>query len=136
MKKSVARYTLFSLLALAGIFSAALSQAAVEVTDDDGNLVVLTDPAERIISLAPSLTEIIYAAGAGDKLVGVVEFSDFPDAATKLPIVGRHDLLDLEAILALEPDLVVAWENGQSPSLNRKTQELWYQRIRCRTQTA
>ena len=94
--------------------------AAIEVQDDEGSLISLDQPASRIISLAPSLTEIIFAAGAGAKLVGVVEFSDYPTAAQRLPIVGRHDLLDLEAILALAPDLIVAWQTGNPrASLNR-----------------
>ena len=51
---------------------------SIEVLDDEGNRVRLAQPAERIISLAPSLTEMLFAAGAGDRIVGVVEFSDFP----------------------------------------------------------
>ena len=62
---------------------------SIEVRDDEGLLVQLDKSAERIISLAPSLTELLYAAGAGDKLVGVVEYSDYPSAAKELPIIGR-----------------------------------------------
>jgi iron complex transport system substrate-binding protein len=99
-----------------------LSQAAltVEVIDDEGNLVSLSQTADRIISLAPSLTEIIFAAGAGDKVVGVVEYSDYPPPAREITIVGRHDLLDLEAILLLQPDLIVSWKTGNpAASINR-----------------
>ncbi|MCB1672942.1 MAG: cobalamin-binding protein [Gammaproteobacteria bacterium] len=85
---------------------------SIEVLDDEGNRVRLAQPAERIISLAPSLTEMLFAAGAGDRIVGVVEFSDFPREAAELPVVGRHDLLDLEAIVALRPDLVISWKTG------------------------
>ena len=88
------------------------STGAIEVIDDEGSVITLDQPAERLISLAPSLTEIVYAAGAGNRLVGVVEFSDYPAAATQLPIVGRHDLLDLETILSLAPDLIIAWQTG------------------------
>jgi iron complex transport system substrate-binding protein len=113
MRKAPYRIPVFYLILLQGLCLVFTSAAiAVEVTDDDGKLVVLAQPATRIISLAPSLTEIIFAAGAGNKVVGVVEFSDFPEAATQIPIVGRHDLLNLEAILALEPDLVVSWKTG------------------------
>jgi iron complex transport system substrate-binding protein len=113
MRKAPYRIPVFYLILLQGLCLIFTSAAiAVEVTDDDGKLVVLAQPATRIISLAPSLTEIIFAAGAGNKVVGVVEFSDFPEAATQIPIVGRHDLLNLEAILALEPDLVVSWKTG------------------------
>lgn len=102
-------------LALVVVTLAALSPwfaRAIEVIDDAGNQVVLERPAGRIISLAPSLTEMLFAAGAGEQVVGVVEYSDYPPAAGRLPVVGRHDLLDLEAILALQPDLVVAWQSG------------------------
>jgi len=88
------------------------SAATIEVVDDNGARIFLDQPAERIVSLAPSLTEMLFAIGAGEKIVGVVEYSDFPPAATTLPVVGRHDLLDLEAILALQPDLVVSWKSG------------------------
>lgn len=86
--------------------------AAIEIVDDEGSVVRLQSPANRIISLAPSLTELVFAAGAGDKLVGVVEYSDYPTAAQALPIVGRFDLLDMERILELAPDLIVAWQSG------------------------
>lgn len=97
---------------------------AVEVIDDEGLLISLSAPAERIISLAPSLTELIFAAGAGDKLVGVVEYSDFPEAAKNIPIVGRHDLLDMERILELRPDLVVAWQSGNPRASVNRLREL------------
>jgi iron complex transport system substrate-binding protein len=66
----------------------------------------------RIISLAPSLTEIAYAAGAGDLLVGVVEFSDYPAAARTVPRVGDGWRVDSERVLALRPDIVLAWPTG------------------------
>lgn len=90
----------------------ASAAAAVEATDDEGNQVSLPAPAQRIISLAPSLTELLFSAGAGDKIVGVVEYSDFPPQAKQIPIVGRYDSLDMETILALRPDLVLAWGSG------------------------
>ena len=102
-------------ITLAFLLSLVLIQrafAAIELTDDDDFVVRLDRPASRIISLAPSLTELVFAAGAGEKLVGVVEYSDFPPEVTALPIVGRYDLLDLERILELEPDLIVAWQSG------------------------
>nr|MCS5579405.1 cobalamin-binding protein [Gammaproteobacteria bacterium] len=76
------------------------------------------------VSLAPSLTELIYSAGAGENLVGVVEYSDFPAAAKALPIVGRFDLLDIERILELEPDLVVAWQTGNPRSSVNQLRQL------------
>ena len=109
-----------TLFCLALLVSICASAQALQVRDDDGRLVTLDHPAERIISLAPSLTELLYAAGAGDKLIAAVEYSDYPPAAEQLPRIGRHDMLDLERILALAPDLVVAWQSGNPrASINR-----------------
>jgi len=66
----------------------------------------------RIVSLAPNLTEITYAAGAGPALVGTVEYSDYPEAARSLPRVGDGWRIDLEQVLALRPDIVLAWSSG------------------------
>lgn len=68
--------------------------------------------AERIVSLAPNLTELAYSAGAGDRLVGADAYSDFPAAARKLPRVGDAFQVDYERLLALRPDLVLAWDTG------------------------
>ena len=108
----------FLQLLTAIVLSALTVQAysVVEVYDDEGTQITLAIPAQRIVSLAPSLTELIYSAGAGENLVGVVEHSDFPAAAKALPIVGRFDLLDIERILELDPDLVVAWQTGNPRS--------------------
>jgi len=87
-------------------------QAAITVTDDAGRQVLLEQPARRIVSLAPYLSELLFAAGAGKAVVGVSEFSDYPEAAAAVKHVGGGTGLDLEAILALQPDLVVAWQSG------------------------
>ena len=87
----------------------ALAQVAVQ--DDYGGTVTLAKPAERIVSLAPHLTELLYAAGAGARLVGALEHSDYPPEAKALPRVGSEAGIDVEGILALRPDLVVAWPN-------------------------
>ena len=80
--------------------------------DDTGREIRLKAPAKRIITLAPHATELLYAAGAGDRLIGTVDYSDFPPAAKKIPRVGSYDRFDLEAISALKPDLIIAWETG------------------------
>ena len=93
---------------------------ASALTDDYGNEIRLEKPAGRIVSLAPHLTELLYDAGAGAKLVGAVEYSDFPPAARALPRVGNDAGINLEAVLALKPDLVVAWPNvGSRPTIDR-----------------
>ena len=86
----------------------------IEVVDFAGNTISLTAPAKRIVALAPHLVENAYSAGAGDLLVGVVEFSDFPEAAKSLPIVGGYEKTNHERILELKPDLVLAWQSGNS----------------------
>jgi iron complex transport system substrate-binding protein len=86
--------------------------AGVRVVDDAGLEVVLDAPAQRIVSLAPHITELLFAAGAGDRLVGVSEFSDYPQAARDVGRIGSGSGLDIEAIIALQPDLVVAWQSG------------------------
>nr|ADI22170.1 ABC-type Fe3+-hydroxamate transport system, periplasmic component [uncultured gamma proteobacterium HF0200_24F15] len=86
--------------------------ADVSAIDDTGKTVTLPKPATRIISMAPNLTEILFHIGAGPQIVGVVEFSDFPLEALELTQIGSSNQVNIEAILALRPDLVVSWESG------------------------
>lgn len=102
------------LLALA--LSAMHAHADIALRDDTQTEVRLTAPARRIVSLAPNITEVVYAAGAGDKLVGTVDFSDYPAAAKMLPRVGSYARVDIEAVAALKPDLVLAWDSGNPPA--------------------
>ena len=99
-----------------GLFALGIgfAQAEVVVQDDTGATVRLAQPARRIVSLAPHITETLYAAGAGERLVGVVEYSNFPEAAKKLPRIGGYAQLDLEAIAVLKPDLAIGWASGNS----------------------
>jgi iron complex transport system substrate-binding protein len=98
--------------------------AEVVVRDDTGATVRLPQPAQRIVSLAPHVTETLYAAGATERLVGAVEYSDYPEAARKLLRVGSHARLDLEAIVALKPDLAVGWATGNSAAHIEKLRAL------------
>lgn len=109
---------------LLSIFSHSLSAQTISVIDDNGRNVQLTHPARRIISLAPSLTELLFDAGAGEYVIGVVEYSDFPESATQLPVVGRHDRLDVERILSLEPDLIIAWDSGNPKAAVNQLEQL------------
>ena len=99
-----------ALTATIALFPAA--HADLVFKDDGGREVRLKGPARRIVTLAPHATEMLYAAGAGEWLIGTVEYSDYPPAAKKVPRVGSYDRFDLEAISALKPDLVIAWETG------------------------
>lgn len=85
---------------------------ALQLIDDRGARIELAGPAQRIISLAPHITELLFAAGAGERIVGVVEYSNYPQAAKRLPRVGDTRSLDLERIIALRPDLVIVWLTG------------------------
>jgi len=98
--------------------------ATVSVVDDTGQNVTLTAPATRIISLAPNITEILFHIGAGAQVVGVVSYSDFPPEAIKVAGVGTYDQLDIEAILKLQPDLVVGWNSGNSAEDLKTLEEL------------
>ncbi|WP_417069429.1 cobalamin-binding protein [Niveibacterium terrae] len=86
--------------------------APITVRDDSGQTVHLASAARRIISLSPHATELLYAAGAGERLIAVSAYSDWPAAARKLPSVGSYQALDLERIASLHPDLVVGWASG------------------------
>jgi iron complex transport system substrate-binding protein len=81
----------------------------IEVVDALGETMVLESPAQRIISLAPSITEILFAIGAGDQVVGREDMANYPEEALALPSIGNTFAgLNVEAIFALEPDLVLA----------------------------
>jgi iron complex transport system substrate-binding protein len=103
-----------SMLISTGVF------AGVSALDSDGRRVELERPARRIVSLAPHATEQLFAAGAGGRLVAVSEYSDYPPEATRLPRVASSAAIDLERVLALKPDLIVAWRlEATAPSLAR-----------------
>jgi len=102
------------LLLCLALVSDTASASRIEVADDAGNQVQLNESARRIVSLAPHITEILFAAGAGARLVGTVDYSDYPEQAGRLPRVGSYNSLDIESIVALRPDLVVAWQSGNS----------------------
>jgi len=103
-------------LCLIALLFAMPAHAAIDLTDDLGNAVHLDAPARRIVSLAPHLTELIFAAGAGDALVAAVDYSDFPPAAKQLPSVGSYTNADLEAVVSHRPDLVIGWRSGNPPT--------------------
>lgn len=113
LRKAAGRRTL-ALLGWLGVLLASGAHADIRVTDDAGRVRVLARPAQRVISLAPHTTELLFAAGAGDRVVAVSAYSDFPPRARTLPRVSGGGGIDVERILALQPDLVVAWQSGNS----------------------
>ncbi len=100
-----------------GIFClllAGLGHAEVVVVDDSGATVRLAQPARRVVSLAPHITETLFAAGAGDRLVGTVDYGNYPPEATRIARLGAYSRVDLERVAALRPDLVLAWQSGNA----------------------
>ncbi len=87
-------------------------KGGIVVKDDLGNELVLSKPATRIISLSPHLTENLFSVGAGDRIIGVTRYSDYPQEAALLPMVGDAQALNTELIVSLKPDLIVAWADG------------------------
>ena len=102
--------------ALALALFAGHAPAAIDVPDDRGTVVSLAAPARRIVALAPHLAEIAFAVGAGDRVVGVSSFTDFPPEAKRLPVVFDWGRVDYERVLALKPDVILAWRSG-TPAL-------------------
>lgn len=99
-------------------------RAEIVVHDDRGRSMVLQAPAQRIVSLAPHLSELLFAAGAGAKLVGTAAYSDFPAAARRVPTIGDSSAVDIERVVALKPDLVLAWRSGNPAGIIAKLEHL------------
>jgi iron complex transport system substrate-binding protein len=113
-----------ALLTLCWVLYVAPACATIVLPQPGGGKLVLNEAAQRIVTLAPNLTELVFAAGAGDRLVGVVEYSNFPPAARQVPRVGDAFRIDLESVLALSPDLVIAWPSGNPPGALEKLVQL------------
>ena len=82
---------------------------------------------QRIIALSPHLAELVFAVGAGDRLIGVSAYTDFPEAAAKLPVIGDAFMLDLERLTLLKPDLLLAWQSGTPAHVVDELQSRGYQ---------
>ena len=97
-----------------GVFTSQLLAAETPrcAVDDAGQELCLAAPAQRIATLSPGATELTFAAGAGEQVIAGVNYSDYPPAALKLPLVGNHTRIDVEALLALKPDLIITWVTG------------------------
>jgi iron complex transport system substrate-binding protein len=100
------------------------AHAALTVTDDTGATVTLEAPAKRVVSLAPHVTELLFAAGGGARVVGAVTYSDYPPEAQSIPRVGDNKALDLERIVAMKPDLIVVWRHGNAARQTERLRDL------------
>jgi iron complex transport system substrate-binding protein len=109
--RSAARCVVVACLA----FAAGVSHAeSLTVTDDAGRRVTLPQVPQKIISIAPGATEMLFAAGAGSRVIATVEFSDEPAEAREVPRIGDSNAIDVERVVALRPDVVVVWDGGSS----------------------
>lgn len=81
---------------------------------------------QRVISLAPHITEILFSAGAGDKLVGVVDYSNYPEAALEIENIGAYNAINIEKVIQLKPDLIIAWQSANRPKDIEKLQNLGF----------
>jgi iron complex transport system substrate-binding protein len=106
------------------LISASAPAHARTFIDQLGRQVQVPDRPHRIVAMAPSITEIVFALGVSDRLVGATRFSDYPPAAGKVPKVGSYVRLDVEKIVALKPDLCIAVKDGNPISVVRKLASL------------
>lgn len=97
---------------------------AIEVVDDNGDKLKLADVAQRIISLSPNTTEILFHIGAGEKIVGADEYSNYPKQANDILRVNNHAAANYELILSLKPDVVIAWQSGNGEKIISRIREL------------
>lgn len=107
------RHRAASLMAMSALCVwSCFASAEIRVVDDTGATVVLKRPAQRIVSLAPHVVELLFAAGAGSRVIATAEYSDYPPQALSIPRIGGSGGFDIERIVALQPDLVIAWSSG------------------------
>ena len=95
----------------------AIAQATISVQDGTGQTVTIPHEIHKVVALTPHAAELAYSAGAGSKLVGVTQESDYPEPVKSLPKIGSYVQINLEAIIKLKPDLVIAWQDGGQASL-------------------
>ena len=100
--------------------------AGSDVVDDTGAHLILPQPVQRIVSLAPGATEMLFAAGAGSKLMATVAYAEEPVAARQVPRIGDSSAIDMERLLALRPDVVVYWPGGNNPAQIAQLQRLGF----------
>jgi iron complex transport system substrate-binding protein len=116
----------FLLVALvySGLITGQVSAGGITLPQANGESLNLPGPAQRIITLAPNLAELVFAAGAGENLTAVVEYSNYPAQVTQIARVGDAFRIDLERIIELDPDLVIAWKSGNPQTALQKLTDL------------
>ncbi len=116
--------TIISTMTILLLILSGKASAVKTIIDQLGRHVTVPDQPLRVVSLAPSITEIVYALDQGHCLKGVTTYSDFPSEAIKLPKVGSYVHLDLEKIVALKPDLCIAIKDGNPRVIAQRLESL------------
>ena len=111
-------------MAVWALATSSVKADSLNVYDDTGQRVTLSNPPRRIISLAPGATEMLFAAGAGDRVIATVDYADEPAAARRVPRIGDVTAVDIERLVALHPDVVVVWPGGGNPAQTEKIAQL------------
>ena len=86
--------------------------------------IVYSEPVKRIIALSPHSVELLYAIGAGDRIVGTVEYANYPESAKEILRIGNYNGIQIEQVIALKPDLIVAWKSGNKAADLEKLESL------------
>jgi iron complex transport system substrate-binding protein len=123
MPKHLLKLCFFLLFALSQTIQMTWAQTEISVLDDAQRKISVSKPVQRIISLAPHVTELVFEAGAGAALIGISDYSDYPEQAKKIPSIGNIFALDIERLLALKPDLVIIWGTGNAKLLAQKLRQ-------------
>ena len=114
---------IFTLLFL-GLLGLLPRAYALSVQDDSQHTIQLNKPAQRVVTLAPFLTELLYSINAAETIVATVEYSDFPQEAKSIRRIGNYENFSIEQIIALKPDVVLAWQSANHPQHLKKLEEL------------
>ena len=124
--QTLSLFQILSLLTLQLLMAGSLQAkpAGVCALDSKSRKVCVEKPVQRIISLSPGSTELIYSAGAGSKLIAVDSHSDYPEVVNNVPKIGGFPNISVEAITARNPDLIVVWSGGNDPKIARQLEEL------------
>lgn len=120
----MSRYRLVHGAMLLALLLATAPAWSITVKDDRNVDITLEAPAERVVALAPFITELVYSAGAGNRLVAVSEHSDYPPPARDLPRVGNAFSVNLERLLSMRPDVVFMWQSGNDPRVGERLEAM------------
>lgn len=116
---------IITILMVATLVSVSVN-AEFTLTDDAGVTHTFQQPVKRIVSLMPHGTELLFEVGAGDLILGTVQYSDYPQAATQIPVIGGYSGLNIEAITALNPDILLSWPEGNASRELQRLKQLGF----------